>query len=163
MATINHRQRRHCMFQSWKANFSVLAVSVSLPPQRASFFTTEQWLSHRRKQFCLLEENRMGEIMTITRCSSAPEGAPGCFCICCKQHKLSNHGTLGFSIHTSHICIVIGFESKKDLRDELSRGFKLCLGVPYGHKMWLRLLMVKTSAPNSSNILGKNVKIFCQE
>lgn len=71
--TWDTRQRQHCTFQSWKAHFSVLAVFVSLLPQRVSF-STEQWLSHGRKRFCLLEKNRIEGIMTVTRCSSGLRG-----------------------------------------------------------------------------------------
>jgi hypothetical protein len=100
------------VFKRGKASFSVIMMSI-FPPQRI-LLTIEQRPSHRRKQFCLLEESKREGIMPAARCCSASKEALGCFCICCRQHKLSDHGTLGFNAHTSVRCRVIGFESEQD-------------------------------------------------
>lgn len=62
----------------------------------------------------MLEENRMEGIMMLTRCSTAPEGVPECFRMCCKQHKLSDHGALGLGAHAALMCRVTALESWRD-------------------------------------------------
>ena len=128
--TWDTRQRQHCTFQSWKAHFSVLAVLVSLLPQRVSF-STEQWLSHRRKRFCLLEENRIEGIMTVTRCSSGPVGAPERFCVGCKQQQPSSTGPCGVVLTLLWCATVIHGALRRGAHAAL-----MCNRHPWGPAAW---------------------------
>lgn len=74
------------------------------------------------------EENRMEEIMTVSRCSSVPERAPECFRTRCKQHKPSDPGTLGLGAPAALMGRLRLPGQEGLLEMILAGGFKLYLG-----------------------------------
>lgn len=100
----------------------------------------------------------MEGITTVTRCSSAPEGAPERSCICCKQHQLSTMGPRGVAL-TLLWCAES--QSWKNLEEALSQRFyTTSRGVLCFLSVIQALLNNKGKSPwNSCSTLGRNVKI----